>query len=38
LAELQHAGFLEAVTKGSFDLKRGAAKGEATTWRLPFLK
>ena len=38
LTELQEAGFLETVTKGSFNFKSGAAKGEATTWRLPFLK
>ena len=37
LAELQDAGFLEVVTKGSFDFKAGAARGEATTWRLTHL-
>ena len=33
--ELEHAGFIEAVERGSFDVKSG--RGRATTWRLTFV-
>ena len=37
LAELQDAGFLELVSKGSFTHKAGARAGEVSTWRLTYL-
>ena len=36
-AELQDAGLIEVVDKGSFIHKNGARKGMATAWRLKFL-
>jgi hypothetical protein len=37
LAELKGAGLIEATSKGSFNHKAGARRGEATTWRLTYL-
>jgi hypothetical protein len=38
LGELRGAGLIEPTVRASFDNKSGASKGQATQWRLTFVK